>query len=90
MPDIDALANGMLSIMGEDKEYSELKRDNKRLQPRLKDAAKDVAPTHVAPAVAPVVPPLPVNALFTTSCEKCNTSFQAREKHFKRCGPCQA
>jgi hypothetical protein len=86
IPEIDALANGMLSIMSEDKEYSELKKDNRGLQPRL----KDVVPTHVAPEVPPVVPPLPVNALFTTSCEKCNTPFQAREKHYKRCGTCQA
>jgi hypothetical protein len=85
-PDIDALANGMLSIMSEDKEYSELKRDNRRLQPR----PKDVAPTHVAPEVVPVLPPLPVNALLTTSCESCKTSFQAREKHYKRCNSCQA
>jgi hypothetical protein len=32
VPDIDALANGMLNIMSEDKEHSELKKDNRRVK----------------------------------------------------------
>jgi hypothetical protein len=70
-PDIDAWANGMLDLMSEEKEFSELKSENKQLNPRPKEVASNDSPRDVAPKdVVPlsVVPPLPINALFTTSC----------------------
>jgi len=65
--------------MSEDKEYSELKKTNPR--------PKDVATTGDAVVVTA---PLQVNAVFTTkACIQCNTSFQAKEERYKRCGSCQ-
>jgi hypothetical protein len=77
-PDINEWADGMLNIMSEDKEYSELKKANQR--------PKDVAPTGDAVVVTA---PLQVNAVFTKSCEQCNSKFQANLEHYKRCGQCQ-
>jgi hypothetical protein len=77
-PNINEWANGILNIMSEDKEYSELKKTNHR--------SKDVAPTG---DTVVVTAPLQVNAVFTKTCTQCNTSFQAKEERYKRCGSCQ-
>ena len=76
-PNINEWANGILNIMSEDKEFSELKKTNHRI--------KDV--THTEAIV--VTNPLQVNAVYTKDCIECNTSFVAKEDRYKRCGSCQ-